>query len=158
VRALPSGALADFLRGAPLEVEVDGARVALNADELEVAQAATGDFVVQAEAGFTVALDPTVTSELRAEGLARELVSRVQRLRKESGFDVADRIRLGVSASRDERAAFQNHRDFIMGETLSLEMEFSDQLSGAYTAVRQVSLEETEVTIGIARIVGNGAA
>src|SRR5690606_21186914 len=71
VRRLPSSALAAFRSGAALEVEVDGERLGILPKEVEILQEATGDFVVQAEGGYTVALDPTITPELRAEGLAR---------------------------------------------------------------------------------------
>src|SRR5690606_6629912 len=97
--------------------EVDGERLALEPTDLEVAQEASGDLVVEADGGFTIAIDPTLTPELLAEGRARELVSRVQRMRKEVGFDVADRIRLGVVARAGVKEAFEAHRSFIMGET-----------------------------------------
>jgi isoleucyl-tRNA synthetase len=159
VRQLSSSSLGAFRRGEPLEVEVDGDRYPLTSEDLEIVQSATGQFVVEAEGGFTVALDPTLTSELRAEGLARELVSRVQRLRKESGFDVADRIRLGVTAAAAQRQAFQSHRDFIMGETLSLEMELTDDLNDTiYSTVKRMELDESEIVVGVSRIAATGAA
>jgi len=156
VRALSSSELGEFRRGGPLEVEIDGERLSIGAEDLEIVQSATGDFVVEAEGGYTVALDPTLTPELKAEGLARELVSRVQRLRKECGFDVSDRIRLGVLAGMTEHAAFEAHRSFIMGETLSLEMDLTggELNGGVYSTVRMEDLDEVEVTIGIARIAG----
>jgi isoleucyl-tRNA synthetase len=159
VRQLSSASLAAFRQGDPLEVEVDGERYPIAADDLEIVQSATGEFVVEAEGGYTVALDPTLTPELRAEGLARELVSRVQRLRKESGFEVADRIRLGVVAMGPQREAFQSHRDFIMGETLSLELELSDDLNDTiYSTVKRMDLDEAEIVIGLSRIAATGAA
>ncbi len=159
VKQLSSAALADFRRGHPLVVEVDGERHELSADELSIVQHATGEYVIEGEAGYTVALDPTITPDLLAEGLARELVSRVQRLRKDSGFDVADRIRLGVAAPDEQRRAFDDHREFIMRETLSLEFDLVDRLDdAAFAAVRPVELDDFEVTIGIARVPAAGAA
>lgn len=160
IRELPSSALAAFRRGEPLFVEVDGDSLAIGDGELEVVQTATGEFVVEADGGFTVALDPTITAELRAEGLARELVSRVQRLRKESGFDVSDRIRLGLTTMVPEHLeAFRAHQDFIMGETLSIEMEISDQLSGGdYPTIREVEIDDGAVVIGLSRIAPAGIA
>src|SRR5690606_31770891 len=96
---------------------------------LEIAQQATGDFVVEAEGGFTVALDPTVTPELRSEGHARELVSRIQRLRKDSGFDVSDRVKVGVTAPDEVSSAGEGHREFITGEVLAVSLEFVPELS-----------------------------
>ncbi len=159
VRGLSSAELSAFRNGGPLEVEVDGERLAIAADDLEIIQSATGEYVVEAEGGFTVALDPTLTPELRAEGLARELVSRIQRLRKDSGFDVSDRIRLGVGAPVEARQAFESYRDFIMGETLAQEMNLADELTGdSYSTVRDADLGEAGVAIGVSRVRETGAA
>jgi isoleucyl-tRNA synthetase len=159
VRSLTSAQLAGFRRGEPLTVDMDGERFEISGEEVSIVQHATGEYVVEVEGGFTVALDPTLTPDLLAEGLARELISRVQRLRKESGLDVADRIRLGVSAGSNPRKAFQVHREFIMGETLALELDLSEALDeGAYSTTQAVELDAEEIVIGIARIVTADAA
>ncbi|MEX2583137.1 MAG: isoleucine--tRNA ligase [Gemmatimonadota bacterium] len=159
IRSLGTDRLAAFRRGEPLEVEFEGGRAPLEQEDLEIVQEATGDFVVEAEGGFTVALDPTLTPELLAEGMARELVSRVQRLRKEAGFEVADRIRLGVSAEEELTGAFEAHREFIMGETLAVDLELSGELSdGEYDTTRTVDLEGDEVVVAITRILPTGVA
>jgi isoleucyl-tRNA synthetase len=150
VRALSSGALGASRRGAPLEVEHNGERHTILEGELDIIQEASGDFIVEAEGGYTVALDPTITPELRSEGYAREVVSRVQRLRKESGLDVSDRIRLSLAASQELEVIFGEHRDFIMSETLALELEIGAG-SQQHTTVRAVDLEGDEVVIGLSR-------
>jgi isoleucyl-tRNA synthetase len=159
IRALTSPELAPFVRGEPLEVEVDGERVAVAPEELEVVQQAQGELAVQAEGGYTVALDPALTPELRAEGLARELVNRVQRLRKDAGLEVSDRIRLGVEAGEELRGALQAHRDFVMGETLAMELELAEHalVPTVYEAVREVDLDGVAASIGLARL-AQGAA
>lgn len=153
VRGLSSSALGAFRRGEPLEVEVDGERYPIEAGDLEIAQQATGDFVVEAEGGFTVALDPTVTPELRSEGHARELVSRIQRLRKDSDFDVSDRVKVGVVAPDEVSSAGEEHRDFIAGEVLAVSLEFVPSLvPDAFEIVRDVDLDGQALTIGLARV------
>ena len=160
IRELPTDRLAAFRRGGPLEVELQGERFALEAGDLEIVQEALGELVVQAEGGFTVALDPAITPELRAEGLARELVNRVQRLRKDSGLEVADRIRLRVSSGDELRRVVEEYRDFISGETLAPEVEAAG-LDGAadFPFRREVDLDGVEAEIGIAplRQPGEGA-
>jgi isoleucyl-tRNA synthetase len=157
VRGLDSKALAAFRRGEPLEVEVDGERISLGDDELEVLQEARGEFVVEVEGGFTVALDPTITPELRVEGTARELVNRIQRLRKDSGLEVSDRIRVGVTASEEVRAAVESHRSFVMGETLAVELELTETaLPLLYPHVHHVDLDGVEITIGLSPIATAG--
>jgi isoleucyl-tRNA synthetase len=76
---------------------------------------------------LSVSLDITVTEELRAEGLCREMVNRIQRLRKESGFEVQDRIHLRIHAP-DERlaAALRTHGDAVAREVLALRWELAD--------------------------------
>ena len=98
--ALSGESLRLFERGGEVSVNVDGAEHRLEPDDLTVVRRAAGGYAVQEEGGFVVALDATVTPELRAEGVARELVSRVQRLRKEAGLQVSDRIRLRVEWQR----------------------------------------------------------
>ena len=67
----------------------------------------------------TVALDMTITPELQDEGLARELVNRVQNLRKDKGFEVTDRIKLHVEKNNDTFDAFNSFQDYICSETLA---------------------------------------
>ena len=69
-----------------------------------------------------MAVDANLTPELRAEGLAREIVRRVQDYRKQSGLDIADRIQLYLAISAGLEPALRLHRDYIMSETLAVEL------------------------------------
>jgi isoleucyl-tRNA synthetase len=160
IRALPSADLAAFRRGRGLAVEVEGERVEILAEELEIVQEARGELVVESEGGFTVALDATVTPELRAEGLARELVNRVQRLRKDADFEVSDRIRLGVSAGDELLAALRAFEVAVATDTLALELELSAGALDAarYETVREVDLDGVPATIAAARLARGGGA
>lgn len=152
IRDLSSRQISDFRKGVSLRVEVEGETFMLEADDFEVIQEASGDYAVQSEGSFTVALDPEITPELWAEGVARELVSRIQRLRKESDFNVADRIRLGVAAPDELHSGLESHREFIMGETLTLEFDLGDKLTAdGYTASTEAELDGEQVFIAIAR-------
>jgi isoleucyl-tRNA synthetase len=154
IRALPSAELAAFRRGEPLRVEVDGEPVGVEAGELDIVQQARGELAVAAEGGYTAALDPTLTSELRAEGLARELVNRVQRLRKDAGLAVSDRIRLAVSGTAELLAALRAHDAYVRGETLTRELTLGEEeaLPGdGFEAVRGVDLDGVAATIAISR-------
>ncbi|MES2125531.1 MAG: isoleucine--tRNA ligase [Gemmatimonadota bacterium] len=99
---------------------VDGEFTVLPED-VTVEREVVTDWPVASEGAYVVALDPTVTAELAQEGLARELVSRVQRLRKEAGFDVAGRIALAISGDAAVEAAARGHEGYIAGETLARE-------------------------------------
>lgn len=123
VNALDADALRAFERGEAVYVAVDGAEHALQPDDLTILRRAAGAYAVQEEGGYVAALDATVTPELRAEGLAREVVSRVQRTRKEAGLEVSDRIALRVWGDPDVEAAVQAHADYVAGEVLARTLE-----------------------------------
>jgi isoleucyl-tRNA synthetase len=153
IRALDSATLAAFRQGQALAVEVDGEQLDLEAGDLDLVQEARGDFAIASEGPYTAALDPTITPELRAEGLARELVSRVQRLRKDAGLEVSDRIRLAVGGDMEARAAAEAHRDFVARETLTVALDVTDgrPAEDRYSAIRDVDLDGIQATIGLAR-------
>ncbi len=109
-------------RGGTVTAAVPGhGPVELDASRVQITARASTALVVQQGEGFSVALDPAVTPDLRAEGMARELVSRVQRLRKESGLAVSDRIRLAIAASAEVQSAVHAHLAWIAGEVLARE-------------------------------------
>jgi isoleucyl-tRNA synthetase len=153
IRALDSAALAAFRRGEPLSVQAEGETVALAAGHFDVVQSAKGTFATVDEGGFTVALDPTITPELRLEGLARELVNRVQNLRKESGLEVQDRIRLGIFGDGEILDVTAAWGQTVADETLAVELETGsvNDFEG-YEASREVDLDGVAGTIALARV------
>ena len=80
------------------------------------------------QGGMTVALDITITSELRKEGNARELVNRIQNLRKESGLDVTDKIRLIIQKNKILEEAIASNEHYIKTETLTDNLVFEEVL------------------------------
>jgi isoleucyl-tRNA synthetase len=118
-----------------------------------VVQSARGSFATMDEGGFTVALDPTITPELRLEGLARELVNRVQNLRKESGLQVQDRIRLGIFGDGEILDVSRAWGEFVAAETLAVELETGSvpDFEG-YEASREVDLDGVTGNVAIARV------
>jgi isoleucyl-tRNA synthetase len=153
IRALPSDRIAAFRRGEGASVEVDGQEVPLAEGDFEVIQNAQGDFVIETEAGFTLALDPALTPELRAEGLAREIVSRVQKLRKDTGLEVSDRIRLGVFGDDvDLGDAMRLFGEMVRAETLAVELETGSATDYAgYETDREVDLDGITAVLALAR-------
>ncbi|MBI4519941.1 MAG: hypothetical protein HY701_03840 [Gemmatimonadetes bacterium] len=123
IRALPADRLAACKRGDAVAVVVDGQELDLEPGDLEVLEEALEGRVVKSEGGFTVALDPTVDQALREEGLARELVNRIQRLRREAGFEITDRIRLAIVGPAEVVQAALRFREFIAGETLAADFQ-----------------------------------
>ena len=114
--------LSQLAAGQSISIEVEGANRLIDPDDVAIIRRASGAAVVQEDAGYGVALDPTVTPELRAEGLAREVISRVQRMRKEAKLDVSDRIVMAVAGDAELNEAVAVHRDRIADEVLAVGM------------------------------------
>ncbi|HWV56271.1 MAG TPA: isoleucine--tRNA ligase [Longimicrobiales bacterium] len=152
IQALPVDALRAFRRGEAVAIEIDGESFELSAEHLEVREQARGDLVVETDEGITVALDPTVDEALRSEGIARELVNRIQRLRRDVGLRVEDRIRLGIAGDDDVLAAVRAHGEAIAGETLARAVEAGDPTEMGFDAVREVELDGLWARIGLSRV------
>ncbi|HEX6590079.1 MAG TPA: isoleucine--tRNA ligase [Longimicrobiales bacterium] len=151
IKTLGHDALAAFRAGEPLTVEVAGEFHSVTADMIEILQTAKGEFVVESDGGATVALDPAIDEELRLEGLARELVSRIQRMRKDAGFEVADRIRVAIGGDPSVLEAAAAHRDWIAGEVLATSIEWGEWTGDGYSVVQAVDLDGNGARVAISR-------
>jgi isoleucyl-tRNA synthetase len=143
--------LRSFLRGEALVVSVDGESHALSVEDLTVVRRAAGSFAVQEEAGFFVALDPAVTSELKLEGYARELISRVQRMRKESGLAVSDRIAVRVAGNEVVGQVLDAHGTWLSEEVLATELVFAGDAEGSGQG-HAIDLDGITARVAITRI------
>jgi isoleucyl-tRNA synthetase len=151
LRGLSQEALQAFRRGEPVAVKVQGITVSVEPDWMEVVEEAAGDLVVKTENGHTVALDPTLDDELRTEGMARELVNRIQRLRREAGLEITDRIRLGVEGSGGVEEAARHFRDFIAGETLAVELATGASAVEGLASVLEDEVDGVPMKVALAR-------
>jgi isoleucyl-tRNA synthetase len=143
----PESAARSLQAGRPVQVSVNGQILDVLPEEVEVRAEARHGLAVASDGPYLAALTTDLTPELVREGLAREFVRRVQDLRKTAEFDIADRIRLYVQASPALEEAIQRHRDYIMGETLSVELSDSQPPEGAATLTAEFDGET--VTAGI---------
>jgi isoleucyl-tRNA synthetase len=103
---------------------VDGVDVELDLNDFEIAAQDIPGWLVASEGQLTVALDITISEELKAEGIARELVNRVQNLRKDSGLEVTDRIVLTVETSEAIRTAIKANMEYVCNEVLANDIRF----------------------------------
>ncbi|MEO7084266.1 MAG: isoleucine--tRNA ligase [Gemmatimonadaceae bacterium] len=127
VAALGNEELRRFERGEVLVVSVGGESHDLGPDDLTIVRRATGSLAVQEDKGFFAALDPSLTPELVLEGHARELLSRVQRMRKERGLAVSDRISLTVVGGDQVQAVMRAHGEWIAAEVLASELVIQEE-------------------------------
>ncbi|MBN1955829.1 MAG: isoleucine--tRNA ligase [Anaerolineae bacterium] len=122
----------------PLPIVVNGEAVELLAEEVVVRQEPRQGLAVAAEYGVTVAVDTTLTPELVAEGLAREVIRRLQTLRKEAGFRLDDRIATVYQAEGELEKAVLGWRDLVAAETLSVEFAAGEPDAGMVVAEFQI--------------------
>ena len=119
-------------------------------EDVSVEREVTTDWLVQSAGSFVAALDPVLTEELKGEGLARELVSRIQRLRKDAGYQYTDRIVVWIEGAPDLLAAVHTHGAFIRAETLARELQLEPP---EHTPDRRetLELEGYQVIVSVAR-------
>jgi isoleucyl-tRNA synthetase len=120
ISALPAEAAVMLAAGRPVTVELDGETARIEAADVVVQRTPREGMVVAAGESVIVAIETAVTPELAREGLARELVSRIQNLRKEADFEVSQRIAIDFVADEEVAAAVQAHRAYIANETLAV--------------------------------------
>jgi isoleucyl-tRNA synthetase len=119
-----------LIAGEPIEVQVDGEKLSLSPEEVEVRVEAHEGFAAIAEGAYLVALDTDLSEELVREGLAREFVRRVQELRKQADFNVDDRIKVEYKASVMLDQAVQSNKAYIQGETIAVSLEAVESPEG----------------------------
>ncbi len=112
-----------------LDVEINGKNITLGLDDVEITSQDIEGWLVANEGALTVALDVTISEELRKEGIARELVNRIQNLRKDSGFEVTDRIDVQIQNDVLVAAAIASNEEYIKSETLTEDLKIIDNLN-----------------------------
>ncbi|OCW95250.1 isoleucine--tRNA ligase [Macellibacteroides fermentans] len=125
--------------------DIDGQQAVVELADVEVISEDIPGWLVANEGRLTVALDITVTEELRLEGLARELVNRIQNIRKSSGFDITDKITIAVLSSEDMDPAIRAYSSYIAGQVLAESIEIADVVSDG----TELDFEEFKLTVKV---------
>ena len=110
---------------------VEGQEATLRLSDVEIISEDIPGWLVANEGRLTVALDITVTDDLRKEGLAREFVNRVQNLRKSSGYDITDKIRISVLSTDAMNDVIKEYNEYIANQVLAVSVETTEQISDA---------------------------
>ncbi|CAA9196345.1 isoleucine--tRNA ligase [Flavobacterium collinsii] len=111
-----------------LDIVIAGNTVTLSLEDVEITSQDIEGWLVANSNGITVALDITISDELKNEGIARELVNRIQNIRKDSGFEVTDKIKVQIKRSGLLEEAILKNEDYIKSETLTDDLVFVDAL------------------------------
>ncbi|HEX3008965.1 MAG TPA: DUF5915 domain-containing protein, partial [Bacteroidales bacterium] len=112
-----------------LKLLVDGVEVLIGTEDVEITSEDIPGWLVASDGKLTVALDISLTEELVEEGLAREFINRIQNLRKESGFDVTDKITIKILKHEAVSSALENYKSYIAAQTLANEIELVDAMN-----------------------------
>jgi len=130
-------------------LNINGQELILAIDDVEIISEDIPGWQVANEGKLTVALDVTVTDELRYEGIAREFVNRIQNIRKEAGFDVTDKITVRIEDIDFVREAVTRHSSYIGSQTLATSVSLTGSFSG--NSMREVEIDEVVVKVEVVK-------
>ena len=141
--------IADFESTGSFRFMINGQEIILTTNDVEIISEDIPGWQVANDGKLTVALDITVTDELRYEGIAREFVNRIQNIRKESGFDVTDKITVIIEDHELIREAVNRHALYIGSQTLATRVSVGSEFSSGM--VREVEIDDNIIRIVVAK-------
>ncbi len=141
----------EFEKNHALSLIIEGVQVDLTEGDLEVITEDIPGWVIASSGNLTIALDITVTEELREEGLARELVNRIQNIRKDKGFEVTDKIVLTIEKNETLNGAISRNNDYICSETLATSLELTDVIEPSSRIVVDLA-DELKAAISVMKM------
>lgn len=127
VQGLDSSRIREFAKAGKVEVESPGAPLTLTKEDVEITAKQREGFAVEFDGSLAIAIVTQLTPELIDEGFAREMVNKIQNMRKTSGFDVTDRITVQVASTERLKSAAGRYEEFIKTETLAQKLEFTER-------------------------------
>ena len=128
VAEMPQEAIAELEKNGSYTLQLDGTDVLVEATDVEIFSEDIPGWLVANEGKLTVALDVTVTEELRREGVARELVNRIQNIRKSSGLEITDKIKITLSKNQQTDDAVNEYKDYICNQVLGTSLTLTDEV------------------------------
>ena len=130
ISQLSQDQISDLEKNDKIELQLSDKTIELTTADVEISSEDIPGWLVATEGKYTVALDVTLSEELIEEGIAREVVNRVQNFRKEAGFEVTDKINISLETSNVLNSAIQNNKNYICSETLAENLSFVDKIDG----------------------------
>ena len=126
IEELSMDEIKSLLDGATLSIDIDGVSYDITNESIVVQRNEKENLKVLNEGSLTIGLDTELTDALRQEGVVRDLVRNIQSLRKDSGLDVSDRIKLCISGADEIRASVDSHEEYMKNETLTVEWDWKE--------------------------------
>jgi len=142
--------VARLVNDEPVEVQVDGSPVEIAPDDVEVELEPLEGYSISEEPGLLVGVNTTITEDLKNEGLARDIVRRIQALRKEADFEIDDEIETYYIGDAVLEEVFAQENEYIAAETLSMIVVKGDPPEG--THVEEYKIEGLKLKLGLKRI------
>ncbi|MFT7084561.1 MAG: isoleucyl-tRNA synthetase [Vicingaceae bacterium] len=130
IKQLSQDQITDLEKNDKIDLQLSDKTIELTGTDVEISSEDIPGWLVATEGKYTVALDVTLSEELIEEGVAREVVNRIQNFRKEAGFEVTDKINISLETSDQLNHAIQNNKNYICSETLAEELSFVDKIEG----------------------------
>ena len=143
-----SKAMADLRANGVLVLDIDGNKVELTEEDLLIETAQTEGYVTESDGDTSVVLDTNLTEELLEEGFVREIISKVQTMRKEAGFEVMDKIRIFVKDNEKIMNLMNSHAEEIKAEVLAQDIVLGEM--DGYT--KEWSINKEQVTLGVSKM------
>lgn len=128
VTEMPQEAIAELEKNARYTLNLNGEEVVLEAVDVEIISEDIPGWLVANEGKLTVALEVTITEALRREGIARELVNRIQNIRKSSGFEITDKIKITLSKNSQTDDAVNEYNSYICNQVLGTDLKLADEI------------------------------
>ncbi len=151
IAAMSQPDIAEFEKNGTFTFDIDGQAATIEKTDVEIISEDIPGWLVANEGNLTVALDITVTDELRCEGIARELVNRIQNIRKTSGFDITDKIDVYIASCGETDKAVEEYRDYMSRQVLANTFEIVDGQQG--DDVHELDFDTFKVNIKIVKSV-----
>jgi len=149
--------ISDFEKMGEFTLSIDGQDVKILLDDIEIISDDIPGLEVAVTGNLTVALDTTITPLLREEGIARELINRIQNLRKDKGFEVTDKIRVVLQGDDEINQAIENHLQYICSETLAESFRIVPSVDGPDSDLIELT-DTLRIPILLQKITAEGQA
>jgi isoleucyl-tRNA synthetase len=146
IKSLSQVQLRKFKEEGRLTLDLNGTRVELQPEDAHISESEKTGWTVESENGYRVALATVLTEELKNEGFARELVNKIQNMRKSAGFQVMDRIRAKMETTDRLKQAIKAFEEYVKKETLALELQFGPA-KGEYSQEWDINGEKAKISV-----------
>ena len=147
IQALSNDNIAQLEKYGSIDIEVAGKVVILTSEEVEISSQDIEGWLVANANGITVALDISISDALRKEGIARELVNRIQNIRKDSGFEVTDKVQVQIERNGNLEAAIMDNIFYVKSETLTEHLEFVETIESGI----EIEIDDIKTNITITK-------